>query len=91
MEKTGQLRVGVYVDVSNIAHNGGYGMQYDVLRSFACRNNGVAIRLNAYVAYDEEMAKVNPEYRIKSENFHCLLYTSPSPRDRTRSRMPSSA
>ena len=23
--------------------------------------------------------------------FHCLLYTSPSPRDRTRSRMPSSA
>ena len=24
-------------------------------------------------------------------NLHCLLYTSPSPRDRTRSRMPSSA
>ena len=24
-------------------------------------------------------------------NFSCLLYTSPSPRDRTRSRMPSSA
>ena len=26
-----------------------------------------------------------------SEFFPCLLYTSPSPRDRTRSRMPSSA
>ena len=25
------------------------------------------------------------------ENYDCLLYTSPSPRDRTRSRMPSSA
>ena len=25
------------------------------------------------------------------EYFDCLLYTSPSPRDRTRSRMPSSA
>ena len=24
-------------------------------------------------------------------DFTCLLYTSPSPRDRTRSRMPSSA
>ena len=24
-------------------------------------------------------------------NYSCLLYTSPSPRDRTRSRMPSSA
>ena len=36
---------------------------------------------------------------VKSVNFNskivrfttCLLYTSPSPRDRTRSRMPSSA
>ena len=26
-----------------------------------------------------------------SHHYHCLLYTSPSPRDRTRSRMPSSA
>ena len=26
-----------------------------------------------------------------AEYLHCLLYTSPSPRDRTRSRMPSSA
>ena len=25
------------------------------------------------------------------ERYNCLLYTSPSPRDRTRSRMPSSA
>ena len=24
-------------------------------------------------------------------NYHCLLYTSPSPRDRQKSRMPSSA
>ena len=27
----------------------------------------------------------------KQPNYSCLLYTSPSPRDRTRSRMPSSA
>ena len=27
----------------------------------------------------------------KSDFYFCLLYTSPSPRDRTRSRMPSSA
>ena len=26
-----------------------------------------------------------------AEGYPCLLYTSPSPRDRTRSRMPSSA
>ena len=27
----------------------------------------------------------------ESQFYNCLLYTSPSPRDRTRSRMPSSA
>ena len=29
--------------------------------------------------------------KYKRMKFSCLLYTSPSPRDRTRSRMPSSA
>ena len=29
--------------------------------------------------------------RLLVDNYSCLLYTSPSPRDRTRSRMPSSA
>ena len=29
--------------------------------------------------------------KYKNGNTFCLLYTSPSPRDRTRSRMPSSA
>ena len=28
---------------------------------------------------------------LKANSIDCLLYTSPSPRDRTRSRMPSSA
>ena len=29
--------------------------------------------------------------KVMSQDNTCLLYTSPSPRDRTRSRMPSSA
>ena len=33
----------------------------------------------------EEVGYYNGAYKV------CLLYTSPSPRDRTRSRMPSSA
>ena len=32
-----------------------------------------------------------PEWRPRKEAYICLLYTSPRPRDRTRSRMPSSA
>ena len=36
-----------------------------------------------------EFLQENPDVRINPHS--CLLYTSPSPRDRTRSRMPSSA
>lgn len=50
-------RVGVYVDSVNIAMNGGRGMRYDVLREFACRDGGEAMRLNAYVVYDPERAR----------------------------------
>ena len=44
---------------------------------------------------DESEAK-EALHKVKSESLShqivdCLLYTSPSPRDRTRSRMPSSA
>jgi len=73
VDRSGVQRVGVYVDVSNIAQNGGYRMHYDVLREFACRNQGVAVRLNAYVAFDEEEAKVNLDYKKKSKNFHSVL------------------
>ena len=31
------------------------------------------------------------EFKNMMDSNNCLLYTSPSPRDRTRSRMPSSA
>ena len=39
------------------------------------------------IDYDEELVICVGSSNRKS----CLLYTSPSPRDRTRSRMPSSA
>ena len=38
-----------------------------------------------------ERMLVNPQLVIEICVYTCLLYTSPSPRDRTRSRMPSSA
>ena len=41
---------------------------------------------------DNKVHRYFPDFYIKvQENTGCLLYTSPSPRDRTRSRMPSSA
>ena len=44
-------------------------------------------------ADDKNMGRVDQAGLLAGAavNFACLLYTSPSPRDRTRSRMPSSA
>ena len=52
---------------------------YDILMERAAVDKGGRPR----VAYDF--------LRDQEVDFVCLLYTSPSPRDRTRSRMPSSA
>ena len=68
-----------------------YKRQVDLPRepraAFCIRSGYLALRQIAtffQVAYDEDP---NPDDPISI----CLLYTSPSPRDRTRSRMPSSA
>ena len=66
-------KVGVYVDLANISLNGGYGLRFDVLRRFACRDNGQAIRLNVYLAFDEDRAKADPEYCASALNYHSLL------------------
>ena len=39
----------------------------------------------------EDFAARHPDLQVIGQYSDCLLYTSPSPRDRTRSRMPSSA
>ena len=55
-------------------------------------------KTNVKVAYDENYLYIgaifydsNPDGIKAFKMRNCLLYTSPSPRDRTRSRMPSSA
>ena len=66
-------KVGLYVDVANIARNGGYGMRFDVLRDFANREGSEPLRLNAYVAYDEERARHDYDYRQRTLNFYSSI------------------
>jgi len=44
-----------------------------------------------WIVTEEATCDVRTTRRLLKRNKDCLLYTSPSPRDRTRSRMPSSA
>jgi uncharacterized LabA/DUF88 family protein len=66
-------KVGVYVDVENMARNGGYGMRYDILREFAARGGADPVRLNAYVAFDYGRAQNDQQYRENAFNFHSAL------------------
>ena len=49
-----------------------------------------ALPLGGYVSYLSKKA-LDAEPEMKKNFTDCLLYTSPSPRDRQKSRMPSSA
>ena len=67
----------------------------------------ISVKLDNDYVYEKKIAELNEEISrlkngikdsveeledfIKEQNACCLLYTSPSPRDATLSRMPSSA
>ena len=52
-------------------------------------SSGLMARMTERLGEDEELAD---QYRRAHESYiACLLYTSPSPRDKRQSRMPSSA
>ena len=58
-------------------------MDWDKLKSF------YEIAISRSIS--KASAKLNISQSALSRQIHCLLYTSPSPRDMRRSRMPSSA
>ena len=53
--------------------------------------SGIAIDFGATKISVSQIIKGKFKKTITEPTSICLLYTSPSPRDRTRSRMPSSA
>ncbi len=61
-----ELKVGVFVDAENIRYNGGYQMRYDILRRFAGRNGGLVLRLNTYLALDQQRIKEDSDYAEKT-------------------------
>lgn len=66
-------KVGIYVDAVNVTMNGGFGLRYDVLRKFACRDGSRPSRMNVYLAYDERRAKEDQSYKNKTTRFSEVL------------------
>ena len=89
-------------DVTAEVTVGGGGMDYTGfdLTATTCSHNGwLAIDVEVQLSFQHQigfvpgmgMGRLTDSTRGRELSNACLLYTSPSPRDRTRSRMPSSA
>ena len=61
------------------------------VKIFATDVHQLALQTASRGIYPEESFSDMPDDILEKYFNRCLLYTSPSPRDRTRSRMPSSA
>ena len=77
----------ILTSMHNVAYYTGF-----IYCSFG-RPYGCVVTQNKIVTISANIDASQPWRRSHCDNiiYTCLLYTSPSPRDRTRSRMPSSA
>lgn len=53
--------------------NGGFGMDYDVLRKLATRDGAMPLRMNTYIAFDSRRADSDSVYREKNLGYHQAL------------------
>ena len=73
---------------NNIIHDTKMRTIFDVLKSAYADGHS---EVNIVVGADRRGEFESLANKYNGQLYNCLLYTSPSPRDRTRSRMPSSA
>ena len=69
------------------------GTYWDGVRNYQARNNLRAMKKGDHVFFYHSVSEkaVVGVAKVTREAYPCLLYTSPSPRDLSTSRMPSSA
>ena len=70
---------------------GDYAKSFETVKSNILRGNSYLANLTCKVAVDCDLSCEDIFLRAKGKYKICLLYTSPSPRDLSTSRMPSSA
>ena len=67
------LKAGIFLDVENLSRNGGWGIQYNVIKELVKEQGATVLRANAYLAIDIERERRDSEYRYKSENYRTAI------------------
>ena len=80
------------IDIDKVANRlQSYKQLQKLLDAHETKTDSIALR-KKWIQRQKHNNYMNEYNRVRGElSKSCLLYTSPSPRDRTRSRMPSSA
>ena len=78
-------------DLQNIIEMRGIGQSYDGGQNWIIKNLDFVVEDKPDQGQFAVILGMSGSGKSTVLRYICLLYTSPSPRDRTRSRMPSSA
>ena len=84
----------VMIKDNHIAAAGGIAAAVEACEKYLLENNLKDVKIEVEARTMDEVKTVIAlldDSNVPTGSVTCLLYTSPSPRDRTRSRMPSSA
>ena len=74
-----------------VVHTSSFGLSFSGLVDSRVLPSGLALPTNDHECHDHLVQEDNVTSTGTAVFMYCLLYTSPSPRDATLSRMPSSA
>ena len=87
--------IGKKIGMTQVFSDNGSLIPVTIVEAGPCVVTQVKTKTNdGYDAVQVGYSELKDKHSNKAQSGHfnnCLLYTSPSPRDRTRSRMPSSA
>ena len=63
------LKSGIFLDIENLSHNGGWGMRFDVIKALAKAQGTEVLRANAYMAADRKREREDVDYRERANAY----------------------
>lgn len=63
------LKAGIFLDVENLSRNGGWGIQYNVIKEIVQAQQAIVVRANAYMAVDMQREQTDSEYALKVQGY----------------------
>ncbi len=67
------LKAGIFIDVENLNRNGGWKLQYNVVKQLAEAQGTTVLRANAYLAIDVEREQKDAKFRERNERYRAAV------------------